>query len=365
MPEHKQNFREPAQAGPTLSVKRMKQGCAYLLYKESGDTSFQAIRKLQKMYGLQKVGHCGTLDKFAEGLLVVLSNGATRLAGAITGLDKRYIAEIEFGSETETLDPEGRVVREAELPSEQQIRQALGAWLEEILQQNGVLRQQAPAFSAIHSEGKRLYQRALAGEDMNGLPSRRVVLYSCRILYWEAPLLKLELHCSKGFYVRSFARDLALRCASAGHLRSLRRTAIGSLQLKQANKLSQGVRPVGIPELLEELDGQLALDIWQTGRDIYCVRQNEYETELPDADWALLLQGRIPREIFQAAQQRYEQPKPREAGLEPPIREFVVIHRGQVLAMFRYQYLQAQPGKDRETGPLLRFWHNFSAQCEN
>ncbi|MEM9424447.1 MAG: tRNA pseudouridine(55) synthase TruB [Spirochaetota bacterium] len=210
----------------------------YLLHKIPGETSFQAIRKLQKACGLKKVGHCGTLDKFAEGLLIVLSDSATKLAGAITGLDKGYIAEIEFGHETDTLDPEGRLVREAAVPQEGLIYSTLENWLEEIQAQGGELWQQPPAFSALHSNGKRLYQRALSGEDLTDIPLRKVKLYSCKILDWQAPFLKVELYCSKGFYVRSFARDLALRCGSAGYLRSLTRTSVGCISLEEAQTLA-------------------------------------------------------------------------------------------------------------------------------
>ncbi|WGK69586.1 tRNA pseudouridine(55) synthase TruB [Candidatus Haliotispira prima] len=363
-------------------------GHVYYLYKEKGDTSFQSIRKLQKTYGLKKVGHCGTLDKFAEGLLIVLSGNATKLAGAITGLDKSYIAEIEFGKETDTLDPDGRVIEEAVLPTEAVIRSALSAWLAEIEgregpagNSHGELWQRPPAFSAIHVGGERSYKRALAGEDMSALPERKVALYSCEILRWEAPILQVKLHCSKGFYVRSFARDLARRCASVGHLRSLLRTSVGSLGLDRAGKLGEGV-PVGdFIDLLSQLEGRLPLDVWRTGRDVYCEREmpkeidGETHGEIGLKDWTLLRQGRIPGDIFRAACERYgRSPSEEGRGMQGEVKEFALLHQRQIIALFRFRWeaegeaetsgLEDGDAEDK-LRPVLKFWHNFSNDCES
>ena len=323
-------------------------GNVYYLYKESGDTSFEAIRKLQKDLGLRKVGHCGTLDKFAQGLLIVLSDGATKLAGAITGLDKTYIAEIEFGRETDTLDPGGRTLREADVPGETRILTELDSWCSELRLSHGLIWQRPPAFSAIHSNGVRLYQKALAGEDLSQIPARQVQLYSCRFIAWQTPVLKVALHCSKGFYVRSFARDLALRCSSAGHLQSLLRTSIGSISVRDAQTLSTGVAARSIVSLLDELDGQLPIRILRTGRDLYA------NGEIVAEDWQLLRHGRIPSEVFSAAH-KYSGTQTRDAESDDCY-QFALIHRGQILGLFRYQ-MQRQ--ENESCKPILKFWHNF------
>ena len=313
---------------------------AYLLHKEPGDTSFAAIRKLQRACGAKKVGHCGTLDRFAEGLLIVLRDEATKLTEILTGLPKSYVAEIEFGRESDTLDPEGRIVREAPIPQEGQIRAALDEWLREIAASNnnnlevGELWQQPPVFSAIHSGGKRLYQRALAGENLNDVPPRRVALYSCEILGWQSPLLKVRLRCSKGFYVRAFARDLAIRCGSAGHLRSLLRCAVGSLQLEHSQTLAQKPAKQNLIDILRQLQGQLPLELWQTGKDIYP------NGTIPEADQIFLRQGRIPGAVLE----RFENTKKETL-------QFALIDGKQLLALFC-----------RTEGGRLQFRNNFMGQ---
>ena len=311
---------------------------AYLLHKEPGDTSFAAIRKLQRACGAQKVGHCGTLDRFAEGLLIVLQDRATKLAQSLVGLPKSYIAEIEFGRESDTLDPEGRIVREAPIPQEAQIRSTLEEWLAEIAASRGELQQQPPAFSAVHRGGKRLYQRALAGEDLSGVPPRRVALYSCEILGWQSPLLKVRLRCSKGFYVRAFARELALRCGSAGHLRSLLRCAVGSLQLEQAQTLGQKPVAQNLVNILLQLQGQLALELWQTGKELYP------GGAIPQEDRRLLQEGRIPRAVLEHFLARRRQ--------TPPKTEFALIEGKQLLALFQ----------SASAGEKLKFRHNFMSR---
>jgi tRNA pseudouridine55 synthase len=197
-----------------------------LLYKPSGVTSFASLKPVKRTIS-KKVGHAGTLDKFAEGLMIVLTGTFTKLNPLFSNLDKRYIATILFGKETSTLDPEGEVVATAEVPSIDEISAVLES------QFLGTIDQAPPQYSAVHIDGKRAYKMARAGEEVE-MPTRKVTIHALKIISWSAPVLQLEVHCSKGTYIRSLARDIAIACGSRGHLTALERTAIGPYFVKEA-----------------------------------------------------------------------------------------------------------------------------------
>ena len=197
-----------------------------LLAKPPGITSFEALGTVKRRLETRRVGHAGTLDRFAEGLLVVLCGGMTRLAQIAAEGEKEYEAVVRLGEETDTLDPEGRVVDAAPAPS----REAIEAVLPEF---RGVIRQTPPAFSAVHVGGRRAYEVARAGGKVDIAP-RTVTIRSLEILGYAPPELSLRVRCSKGTYVRSLARDLARACGSRGHLRRLVRTRIGGFRVQEA-----------------------------------------------------------------------------------------------------------------------------------
>ena len=197
-----------------------------LLDKPEGLTSFQCLGPVKRALGTKKIGHCGTLDKFASGLMILLSERATKLAPAFTDMDKRYRARIRFGQETDTLDPEGRVVAEAPLPDLSRFEEVLESFV-------GELSQVPPAYSAIHLDGQRAYQRVRAGQDVQ-IPPRQISIYSIEVMDLGTDFAVLNVHCSKGTYIRSLARDLALAVGSRGHLTALRRTAIGRFVVEDA-----------------------------------------------------------------------------------------------------------------------------------
>ena len=209
----------------------MKDGIV-LLAKKRGPTSFSSLVDVKKALGTSKVGHTGTLDSFAEGLLVVCTGHLTKLAGNITAFDKSYQAVIKFGSETDTLECSGNIIRQAPLPKKDDFEKAVKKFTGEIYQS-------PPLFSAIHINGKRASDIARSGSWAN-LPSRKVTVYKSEII--ELKLTKdnlveyaeLSFSVSKGTYIRSLARDIALECQSAGHLIALRRTRVGNFQLKDA-----------------------------------------------------------------------------------------------------------------------------------
>jgi tRNA pseudouridine55 synthase len=203
-----------------------------LLDKKPGITSFEALGRVKQAFATGKVGHTGTLDKFASGLLLVLVGRAVKLASWFSGSDKQYEGTIGFGVETDTLDPEGAVVAYGEIPS----REALEAALPQF---RGAILQAPPAYSAIHVQGSRASQLARSGTPVVP-PKRSVSVYALELLCYEAPYgsgcsrAYIRVHCSKGTYIRALARDIALAVGSRAHLVSLRRTRIGGLPVAEA-----------------------------------------------------------------------------------------------------------------------------------
>lgn len=214
-----------------------------ILYdKKIGVTSFQSLGAIKRALGTKKIGHTGTLDSFASGLLVVCVGSLTRLASHITAFDKEYDAEITFGAETDTLELTGNVVRNAPLPTEDNLRKA-------VAQFTGEIDQVPPQFSAIHINGKRASEIMRSGQSVE-IPARRVTVSSARICAIEysdatssesvSPSVRLvqsaRIHfsVSKGTYIRSLARDIANACGSAAHLTALCRTRVGSFDIKDA-----------------------------------------------------------------------------------------------------------------------------------
>ena len=212
-----------------------------LLNKQSGITSFGALNAVKKTLGTRKVGHTGTLDKFATGLLLVLVGRAVKLANYFSGSDKCYEGVIKFGAETDTLDPEGAIVRESPPPS-------LNALLAVLPRFRGDILQEPPVYSAIHIDGERASALARSGEPV-AMKKRPVSIYGLDLLSYEQGCAKIRVHCSKGTYIRSLARDLAQAAGSCGHLVSLNREQIAGFRLAEACpadalNLAEAVRPI-------------------------------------------------------------------------------------------------------------------------
>ncbi len=197
-----------------------------LLDKPAGQTSFESLSELKRRLGTRRVGHAGTLDKFAQGLLVVLAGPLTRLCSFATSLDKEYIALFTFGRGTDTLDPEGTLVAEGPVPRRQQIEDALPLF-------QGTISQVPPAYSAVHVGGRRAWQAARGGE-APVLAPRQVTIHRLEILDHRGADLSLRIACSKGTYVRSLARDLAARLGTCAFVSALQRTRIGGFLLSDA-----------------------------------------------------------------------------------------------------------------------------------
>jgi len=199
-----------------------------LLNKPPEITSFRALGRIKtglKNYSGQKVkvGHTGTLDKFAEGLLVVLTGKFTRFNPLFTGLDKTYEADILFGRQTDTLDPGGAIVNTAAVPDITVIEDCIPLF-------TGKIMQRPPLYSAVHVDGERAYKKALKGST-ELLPERPVEVYSFELIEWNPPVLSCRISCSKGTYIRSIARDIGTAAGSCASLSALKRTSVGPFSL--------------------------------------------------------------------------------------------------------------------------------------
>ena len=200
------------------------------LDKPEGMTSHDVVDAVRRVTAERRVGHAGTLDPLATGLLLVCVGPATRLASFLMAGIKTYEARICFGRATTTDDAEGKTMQVAELPSQLSDAAYAAQVLEGML---GEFEQLPPAFSAIKKEGVTAYKAARAGEQL-ALEPRRVTLYDAAVCTAGPDFWEVILAVSKGFYVRSFARDLGQELGSAAHLGALRRTASGSVTIEQA-----------------------------------------------------------------------------------------------------------------------------------
>ena len=230
-----------------MQKKNNKESCSngfspadgIVLYaKQPGMTSFSSLWAIKHALNTTKIGHTGTLDNFADGLLVVCAGRLTRLAGAITAFNKDYEAVIAFGDETDTLDPSGTVVKTTPLP-------VIDALKKSIEKFSGTIMQSPPAFSALHINGKRASDLARAGKAAE-LPARPVTVFKTELkdVVFDDERLKtvkyahVAFSVSKGTYIRCLARDIAFDCGSAAHLIALRRTKVGDFDLRDASGFS-------------------------------------------------------------------------------------------------------------------------------
>ena len=200
-----------------------------LAYKEKGISSNRLVQDVKKSLSLKKVGHLGTLDPMAEGLVILAINRATRFSSFFLESDKSYIAGITFGSKTDTDDAMGQVIESSEIiPREKDINEALESFIGESMQV-------APFFSALKFKGKPLYKYAREGEFISK-PPRYINIFSIKDINHEANYCSLSIHCSKGTYIRSIARDLGDKLGCGAHLSSLIRTSQGSFSYLEAKK---------------------------------------------------------------------------------------------------------------------------------
>lgn len=204
-----------------------------LVDKPAGISSFGAVarvrRHLSESAGHRiKVGHCGTLDPFATGLLILVTGKNTKMAGQYSGLDKVYDATINLGSVSTTGDPEGEIttVDNVEPPTLATVQEVLRSFV-------GSIVQTPPVYSAIKINGRRAYQLARRGEAVQ-MPQRRVDIYSIDLLNYSYPTLRIRTHVSSGTYIRSLAIDIGQKLQTGAYTHALRRLQIGNYSVADA-----------------------------------------------------------------------------------------------------------------------------------
>ena len=196
--------------------------------KEEGETSFSVVRKVRKLLKVSKVGHAGTLDPFATGLLLVLVGQGTKLSPYLLAGDKTYLGTLTLGTETDTLDRTGRVTAVKPVPKldPELVRERARAFV-------GETEQTPPSFSALKVQGKRAYSLARKGLPVS-LEKRRVRIMELAVLSLDLPDVTFRVVCSSGTYVRTLAADLGMELGVGAHLKALRRTAIGPYGVEDA-----------------------------------------------------------------------------------------------------------------------------------
>ena len=224
--------------------------------KPKGITSFDVVREVRRAFGVKKVGHTGTLDPMATGVLPICIGDATKIAQFITEATKAYDAVVKLGSTTDTLDAEGKVLESKPVPP--LTRELLEAAFEKF---RGPISQVPPMYSAVKIGGKRLYELARAGEEVERA-ARPVTVYELTLRDFSADEVQLSVRSSKGFFVRTLAAELGEALGCGAHLCALRRTHSGPFTLAQAIPLADVVaqgaavasaRLVGLNDALEDL----------------------------------------------------------------------------------------------------------------
>ncbi len=202
-----------------------------LVNKESGIRTTALLNKIKKILHLKKAGHAGTLDPFAEGLVIILYGKATKLMEYI-GNFKEYICTVRLGIITDTDDPDGNVIEESTVPNFPKDK------LEEILSKfRGRIKQQVPLYSAIKKEGKRLYKIAREGKEITDLPTREVYIKELKLIDFSLPFFKMRCVANRGTYIRSLARDIGNALGYGAHLCKLVRIKVDPYDIKDALKL--------------------------------------------------------------------------------------------------------------------------------
>jgi tRNA pseudouridine55 synthase len=203
-----------------------------LINKPKGPTSHAMINKLRKITGIKKIGHAGTLDPFASGLLIVaIGREATKKINQFVKLNKEYVADVRLGATSDTYDRTGKIVvnENCHITNLEEIKKVLLSFI-------GEQEQIPPMFSAKKVNGRKLYDLARKGIEIARKPSL-IKIYNIELIKYRWPDLKIKIKCSSGTYIRSIAFDLGEKMRCGAYLEELERTAIGNFELDKANNI--------------------------------------------------------------------------------------------------------------------------------
>jgi len=228
----------------------------FVIDKQSGPTSFEVVDAFRGATGIRRVGHAGTLDPLARGVLLLCAGGATRVVEHFVDLGKWYEFDVRLGEGTATLDAEGEITVRVPCPdlSRDDLVAAAAHFVGECVLE-------PPAYSAIKKNGRRLYELARAGETPK-VEGKKVRIYSLEITAIDLPVVGFRLNCSRGTYVRSLARDFGARFELPAHIRNLVRTAVGPYRVEDGFPSTRvfegdlaGLKGIDLPEALGFLPG--------------------------------------------------------------------------------------------------------------
>ena len=220
-----------------------------IINKEKNCTSHDVVYKIKKMFG-KKVGHTGTLDPNATGVLPILMGKATELSQFLINHDKKYIATVKLGVKTETADGEGRVIEEKEVNvnslDTKNIENALSGMV-------GKQKQIPPMYSAIKVNGKKLYEYARSGKSID-VPEREIEIYDLKLISVdrEEKLISYEIYCSKGTYVRTVCEKIAEALGTVGYMKELQRTMVGNFLIEDSITIDELKENMEDKEYLKE-----------------------------------------------------------------------------------------------------------------
>lgn len=205
----------------------------FLINKEANWTSFDICAKVKRLFNTKKVGHSGTLDPFAEGLMIVCLGQATKIIPFLEHYNKTYLATIKLGEETDTLDNTGNIIDKKDVLnySLEEIKNILNSFL-------GKSQQIPPMFSALKHDGVPLYSLAREGIEIERKP-RNIEIFSIELIEYNKPFLTFKCKVSKGTYIRTLAKDIAIKLSTVGHLVKLIRTNIDKFDLNMAKKVNE------------------------------------------------------------------------------------------------------------------------------
>jgi tRNA pseudouridine55 synthase len=210
------------------------EGGFILINKPAGITSHDVVDKLREITKIKRIGHAGTLDPFATGLLILgIGREFTKKLSIFQKKDKEYIATLKLGAESDTFDKEGKIVEKKveKIPERKEIEEVLKSFF-------GEIEQIPPAFSAKKIKGKKLYELARKGIKVEPKP-QKVKIYEISILEYNFPYLKIKVKCSSGTYIRSLANDIGKKLGYGAYVEDLMRTKIGEFSIENAVELSK------------------------------------------------------------------------------------------------------------------------------
>jgi len=269
----------------------------FLLNKEKGITSNQLVQNIKKGLRLKKVGHLGTLDPMATGLMVIAVNRATKFSSYFLESDKSYYATIKLGSSTDTDDALGKIIETSNnLPAEENTHEALKSFI-------GKSFQIAPFYSALKHKGKPLYQYAREG-DLILKPPREINVFSIKDFIFDHDECSFLIHCSKGTYIRSIARDLGKKLGCGAHLAGLKRVSQGKFNINDASIVEEVEikNLISIEEAFKEFSAiklqNDQLKIFLNGSKVKNINSEDNDYRIYDLSSAFLGLGNVSNNVL-------------------------------------------------------------------